>query len=93
MKKQMIAIALLSAAVCLTGCTVNINDDTVSQAANIAASVLEETDITLNSQPVDASPDFSGFVQSISFKRILFAGSLATKSFSFSPESAISSNF
>ncbi|MBQ5339296.1 MAG: hypothetical protein IK134_01295 [Oscillospiraceae bacterium] len=62
MKKQIIAIAILSAAVCLTGCTVNISDDTVSQAADIAASVLEETDITLNGQPVDVSLDSEGNV-------------------------------
>ncbi len=55
MKKQMIAIAILSAAVCLTGCTVNINDDTVSQAANIASSVLDETDTAINGQPLDTS--------------------------------------
>ena len=43
MKKQMIAIAVLGAAVCLTGCTININDDTVNAAKDIAASVLDES--------------------------------------------------
>ena len=59
MKKQMITAAILSAVVCLTGCSININDDTVSQAANIASSVLEETNITTSSQSVDASQDSS----------------------------------
>ena len=62
MKKQMIAIAVLGAAVCLTGCTININDDTVNAAKDIAASVLDETDITVNGQPVDVSVDSEGNV-------------------------------
>lgn len=62
MKKQMIAIAVLGAAVCLTGCTININDDTVNAAKDIASSVLDETDITVNGQPVDVSVDSEGNV-------------------------------
>lgn len=62
MKKQMIAIAILGAAVCLTGCSININDDTVNAAKDLAASVLDETDITVNGQPVDVSVDSEGNV-------------------------------
>ena len=62
MKKQVIAIAILSAAICLTGCTVNINDETMSAAKDIAASVLDEAEIKVNGQPVDVSVDSNGDV-------------------------------
>lgn len=62
MKKQMIAIAVLIAAVSLTGCTVNINDETMSAAKDIAASVLDDTDIKVNGQSVDVSLDSDGNV-------------------------------
>lgn len=57
MKKQMIAAAILSAVVCLTGCSININDETVSQEVNNTSSVLEETGTNVNVQSVDASLD------------------------------------
>lgn len=60
MKKQVIAIAILSAAVCLTGCSINIHDETISAAKDIATSVLDEADIKVNGQPVDISVDSSG---------------------------------
>ena len=62
MKKQVIAIAILSAAVCLTGCTININDETITAAKDIATSVLDETEIKVNGQPVDISVDSNGDV-------------------------------
>ena len=62
MKKQMIAIAVLIAAVSLTGCNVNINDETMSAAKDIAASVPDDTDIKVNGQSVDVSLDSDGNV-------------------------------
>ena len=62
MKKQLITIAILTAAVSLTGCTVNINDETMSAAKDIAASVLDDTDIKVNGQSVDVSLDSDGNV-------------------------------
>lgn len=62
MKKQMIAIAVLIAAVSLTGCTVNNNDETMSAAKDIAPSVLDDTDIKVNGQSVDVSLDSDGNV-------------------------------
>ena len=60
MKKQLITIAILTAAVSLTGCTVNINDETMSTAKDIAASVLDDTDIKVNGQSVNVSLDSDG---------------------------------
>lgn len=62
MKKTMIAFAALSALLCtaLTGCSINLSDDTVSQAADIAASVLDGADISVNGQKVDVSVDSNG---------------------------------
>lgn len=57
MKKQVIAIAILSAAVCLTGCTVSVNDATMSAAKDIAVTVLDDTDIKVSSQSADGSAD------------------------------------
>ncbi len=62
MKKQLITIAILTAAVSMTGCTVNINDETMSAAKDIAASVLDDTDIKVNGQSVDVSLDSDGNV-------------------------------
>ena len=62
MKKQIITIAILSAAVSLTGCSVNINDETMSAAKDIAVSVLDDTDIKVNGQPVDVTVDSNGDV-------------------------------
>lgn len=60
MKKQLITIAILTAAVSLTGCTVNINDETMSAAKDIAASVLDDTDIKVNGQSVNVALDSDG---------------------------------
>ena len=62
MKKTMIALAALSALLCtaLTGCSINVSDDTLSQAADIAASVLDSADISVNGQKVDVSVDSNG---------------------------------
>ena len=60
MKKQLITIAILTAAVSLTGCTVNINDETMSAAKDIAASVLDDTDVKVNGQSVNVSLDSDG---------------------------------
>lgn len=62
MKKMMIAVTALGALLCmtLTGCTVNVSDSTVSQAADIAASVLDSADISVNGQKVDVSVDSNG---------------------------------
>lgn len=60
MKKQAIAIALMSAVITLTGCSINIDDDTMSQAANMAVSMLDEADIKVNGQDVDVSLDSNG---------------------------------
>ena len=62
MKKQVIAIAILSAAICLTGCSININDETMSNAADIAVSMLDDADIKVNGQPVDVTVDSNGDV-------------------------------
>ena len=62
MKKTMIAFAALSALLgtVLTGCSINVSDDTVSQAADIAAAVLDSADISVNGQKVDVSVDSNG---------------------------------
>ena len=60
MKKQMIAIAILSAAVCLTGCTINVNDETMSAVKDTAVSMLDEAEIKVNGQPVEVSVDSDG---------------------------------
>ena len=61
MKKMMILTAA-SALLCtfLTGCTVNISDDTISTAADIAVSALDNADIKVNGQQVDISLDSNG---------------------------------
>ena len=65
MKKMMIAVTALGALLCttLTGCTVNVSDNTVSQAADIAASVLDSADISVNGQKVDVSVDSNGDIK------------------------------
>lgn len=62
MKTTMIALAALSTLLCttLTGCTVHISEEDVSKAADIAASVLDDTDISVNGQKVDVSVDSNG---------------------------------
>ena len=62
MKTTMIALAALSTLLCtaLTGCTVHISEDDVSKAADLAASVLDDTDISVNGQKVDVSVDSNG---------------------------------
>ena len=62
MKKTMIALAAMSTLLCtaLTGCTVHISEDDVSKAADIAASVLDDTDFSVNGQKVDVSVDSNG---------------------------------
>ena len=62
MKTTMIALAALSTLLCtaLTGCTVHISEDDVSKAADIAASELDDTDISVNGQKVDVSVDSNG---------------------------------
>ena len=62
MKKQVIAIALMSAVISLTGCSININDDTMSQAANTAVSMLDDADLKVNGQDADISLDSNGDV-------------------------------
>ena len=61
MKKMMILTAA-SALLCtfLTGCTVNISDDTISTATDIAVSALDNADINVNGQQVDISLDSNG---------------------------------
>ena len=62
MKTTMIALAALSTLLCtaLTGCTVHISEDDVSKAADLAASVFDDTDISVNGQKVDVSVDSNG---------------------------------
>ena len=62
MKTTMIALAALSTLLCtaLTGCTVHISEEDVSKAADLAASVLDDTDISVNGQKVDVSVDSNG---------------------------------
>lgn len=62
MKTTMIALAALSTLLCtaLTGCTVHISEDDVSKTADLAASVLDDTDISVNGQKVDVSVDSNG---------------------------------
>ena len=55
MKKQIFAIAVLSAVIGLTGCSININDNTVSSAKNPAPSVQEETVSSQTADPASAS--------------------------------------
>lgn len=64
MKKMMITVTALGALLCtaLTGCSVNVNDDTISAAANVAASMLDDANISINGQPVDISVDSNGDV-------------------------------
>lgn len=64
MKKMMIAAAAMSALLCtvMTGCSINIDDDTMSQAANVAASMLDDADIKVNGQDVNVSVDSNGDV-------------------------------
>ena len=57
MKKQAAAIAILSVSVCLTGCTININDETMTAAKDVAVSVLDDTEVKVNGQPVELSAD------------------------------------
>lgn len=61
MKKMMILTAA-SALICtfLTGCSVNISDDTISAAADIAVTALDNADIKVNGQQVDISLDSNG---------------------------------
>lgn len=62
MKKMMIAVTALGALLCttLTGCSINVSDDTVSKAADIAVSMLDDADISVNGQKVDVSVDSNG---------------------------------
>lgn len=64
MKKMMIAVTAMSALLCtvLTGCSINIDEDTMSQAANIAVSMLDDADIKVNGQDVNVSVDSNGDV-------------------------------
>lgn len=64
MKKMMILTTVLSAVLCvsLTGCSVNVNEETLDTAANLAASVLNDAEISINGQPVDISVDSNGNV-------------------------------
>ena len=48
--------------VCLTVCSININDGTMTAAKDIAVSVLDDADIKVNGQPADVSLDFEGGV-------------------------------
>ena len=61
MKKMMILTAA-SALLCtfMTGCTINVSDDAVSTAAEIAVSALDDAEIKVNDQQVDISLDSNG---------------------------------
>lgn len=62
MKKHIIAIVILSAALSLTGCSININDETMSAAKDVAVSMLDDADIKVNGQSVDVTVDSNGDV-------------------------------
>ena len=64
MKKMMITMTALGALLCsaLTGCTINVTEENMSQAADIAVAVLDDADIKVNGQSVDISRDANGDV-------------------------------
>ena len=71
MKKMMILTAA-GALLCtfMTGCTVNVSDDTLSTAAEAAVSALDNADIKVNGQQVDISHQRRTLVP----KRLAFRG-------------------
>ena len=79
MKKMMIAVTALSALLCttLTGCSINVSDDTVSKAADIAVSMLDSADISVNGQKVDVSVDSNGDIN-VNIAQTTAAGSQTT---------------
>lgn len=79
MKKMMIAVTALSALFCttLTGCSINVSDDTVSKAADIAVSMLDSADISVNGQKVDVSVDSNGDIN-VNVAQTTAAGSQTT---------------
>ena len=62
MKKQAAAIAILSVSVFLTGCTININDETMTAAKDAAVSVMDDAEVKVNGQPVEMSADSENIV-------------------------------